>query len=109
MKRTLLIFFSILLLIPIHTSAQTSSKSKVLVLYSTEDNKITNNVQILNTQLGHFTKDITVKSLKEVKESTESSSYTYCLYRRKKRRFFYCSKTISRKLLRSHISFRTKC
>lgn len=80
MKRTLLIFFSILLLIPIHTSAQTSSKSKVLVLYSTEDNKITNNVQILNTQLGHFTKDITVKSLKEVKESTESSSYTHIVY-----------------------------
>lgn len=80
MKRTLLIFFSILLLIPIHTSAQTSSKSKVLVLYSTEDNKITNNVQILNTQLGHFTKDITVKSLKEIKESTESSSYTHIVY-----------------------------
>ncbi|EJQ75555.1 hypothetical protein IG7_00129 [Bacillus cereus HuA2-4] len=80
MKRTLLIFFSILLLIPIHTSAQTSSKSKVLVLYSTEDNKITNNVQILNTQLGHFTKGITVKSLKEIKESTESSSYTHIVY-----------------------------
>jgi uncharacterized protein YdaL len=80
MKRTLLIFFSILLLIPIHTSAQTTSKSKVLVLYSTEDNKITNNVQILNTQLGHFTKDITVKSLKEVKESTESPSYTHIVY-----------------------------
>ncbi|MGE6617982.1 DUF2334 domain-containing protein [Bacillus mycoides] len=68
------------MLIPIHTSAQTSSKSKVLVLYSTEDNKITNNVQILNTQLGHFTKDITVKSLKEIKESTESSSYTHIVY-----------------------------
>ncbi|RWS40209.1 DUF2334 domain-containing protein [Bacillus mycoides] len=80
MKRTLLIFFSILLLIPIHTSAQTSSKPKVLILYSTEDNKITNNVQILNTQLGHFTNDITVKSLNEVKESTESSPYTHIVY-----------------------------
>ena len=80
MKKFLLLFFSILLLIPIHTSAQTSSKSKVLILYSTEDNKITNNVQILNTQLGHFTNDITVKSLKEVKESTNSSSYTHIVY-----------------------------
>ncbi|MES5896169.1 DUF2334 domain-containing protein [Bacillus cereus group sp. RP43] len=80
MKRTLLIFFSILLLIPIHTSAQTSAKPKVLILYSTEDNKITNNVQILNTQLGYFTNDITVKSLKEMNETTNSSSYTHIVY-----------------------------
>ncbi|MGG0457915.1 DUF2334 domain-containing protein [Bacillus mycoides] len=80
MKKFLLLFFSILLLIPIHTSAQTSSKPKVLILYSTEDNKITNNVQILNTQLGHFTNDITVKSLKEVNETTNSSSYTHIVY-----------------------------
>lgn len=88
MKRTLLIFFSILLLIPIHTSAQTSSKPKVLILYSTEDNKITNNVQILNTQLGHFTNDITVKSLNEVKESTESSPYTHIVYIGEKKKIF---------------------
>ncbi|MBJ8055795.1 polysaccharide deacetylase family protein [Bacillus cereus] len=80
MKKFLLLFFSILLLIPIYTSAQTSSKPKVLILYSTEDNKITNNVQILNTQLGHFTNDITVKSLKEVNETTNSSSYTHIVY-----------------------------
>ncbi|MBE7123097.1 DUF2334 domain-containing protein [Bacillus cereus] len=80
MKKFLLLFFSILLLIPIHTSAQTSSKPKVLILYSTEDNKITNNVQILNTQLGHFTNDITVKSLKKVNETTNSSSYTHIVY-----------------------------
>lgn len=80
MKRCLTLLFSILLLIPTHTSAQTSSKPKVLVLYSTEDNKITNNVQILNTQLGHFTNDITTKSLKQVNEITNSSSYTHIVY-----------------------------
>ncbi|MFE6139260.1 DUF2334 domain-containing protein [Bacillus sp. NPDC057893] len=80
MKRTLLIFFGILLLIPIHTSAQTSSKPKVLVLYSTEDDKITNNVQILNTQLGHFTNNITVKNLKEISKITDSTSYTHIVY-----------------------------
>ncbi|MFB5253610.1 DUF2334 domain-containing protein [Bacillus mycoides] len=79
MKKFLLLF-SILLLIPIHISAQSSSKPKVLILYSTADNKITNNVQILNTQLGHFTNDITVKSLKEVNETTNSSSYTHIVY-----------------------------
>ncbi|PES23534.1 hypothetical protein CN493_29865, partial [Bacillus thuringiensis] len=61
---------------PIHTSAQTSPKPKVLVLYSTKDDKITNNIQILNTQLGHFTNDITTKSLKQANEITNSSSYT---------------------------------
>ena len=80
MKKLLLIFFSILLLFPIHISAQTSSKPKVLILYSTENNKITNNVQILNTQLGHFTNNITVKSLKEMNETTNSSSYTHIVY-----------------------------
>ncbi|WP_002151341.1 DUF2334 domain-containing protein [Bacillus cereus] len=80
MKKFLLLFFSILLLIPIHISAQTSSKPKVLILYSTEDNKITNNVQILNTQLGHFTNNITVKNLKEMNETTNSSSYTHIVY-----------------------------
>lgn len=88
MKKFLLLFFSILLLIPIHTSAQTSSKPKVLILYSTEDNKITNNVQILNTQLGHFTKDITVKSLNEVNETTNSSSYTHIVYIGEKKKIF---------------------
>jgi len=77
MKKCLILLFSILLLIPVHTSAQTSSKPKVLILYSTENNTVTNNVQILNTQLGHFTKDITVKSLKERNEITNSSSYTH--------------------------------
>ncbi|MEV5110723.1 DUF2334 domain-containing protein [Bacillus sp. LBA3-1-1.1] len=80
MKKCLILLFSILLLIPVHTSAQTSSKPKVLILYSTENNTVTNNVQILNTQLGHFTKDITVKSLKEINEITNSSSYTHIVY-----------------------------
>ncbi len=65
MKKCLTLLFSILLLIPTYTSAQTSSKPKVLVLYSTQDDKFSNNVQILNTQLGHFTNDITVKKLKK--------------------------------------------
>lgn len=80
MKKCLTLLLSILLLIPTHTSAQTSSKPKVLVLYSTEDDKITNNVQILNTQLGHFTNNITTKSLKQVNEITNSSSYTHIIY-----------------------------
>ncbi|MFT8225170.1 hypothetical protein, partial [Streptococcus agalactiae] len=65
MKKCIILLFSILLLMPIHISAQTSSKPKVLVLYSTKEDKITNNIQILNTQLGHFTNDITTKSLKK--------------------------------------------
>ncbi|MFB6649845.1 DUF2334 domain-containing protein, partial [Bacillus toyonensis] len=80
MKKCIILLFSILLLIPIHTSAQTSSKPKVLVLYSTQDDKITNNIQILNTQLGHFTNDITTKSLKKANEITNSSSYTHIVY-----------------------------
>ena len=80
MKKCILLLFSILLLIPIHTSAQTSSKPKVLVLYSTKDDQITNNIQILNTQLGHFTSDITTKSLKKANEITNSSSYTHIVY-----------------------------
>ncbi len=80
MKKCIILLFSILLLIPIHTSAQTSSKPKVLVLYSTKDDKITNNIQILNTQLGHFTNDITTKSLKKANEITNSSSYTHIVY-----------------------------
>ncbi|HDR6317792.1 TPA: polysaccharide deacetylase family protein [Bacillus thuringiensis] len=80
MKKCIILLFSVLLLIPIHTSAQTSSKPKVLVLYSTQDDKITNNIQILNTQLGHFTNDITTKSLKRANEITNSSSYTHIVY-----------------------------
>lgn len=80
MKKYILLLFSIVLLIPIHASAQTSSKPKVLVLYSTKDDQITNNIQILNTQLGHFTNDITTKSLKQVNEITNSSSYTHIVY-----------------------------
>ncbi|MEK4696767.1 polysaccharide deacetylase family protein [Bacillus sp. FSL M8-0063] len=80
MKKCIILLFSVLLLIPIHTSAQTPSKPKVLVLYSTQDDKITNNIQILNTQLGHFTNDITTKSLKRVNEITNSSSYTHIVY-----------------------------
>ncbi|EEK96835.1 hypothetical protein bcere0012_1900 [Bacillus cereus BDRD-ST24] len=72
--------FSILLLIPTYTSAQTSSKPKVLVLYSTQDDKFSNNVQILNTQLGHFTNDITVKNLKEATSINNVSSYTHIVY-----------------------------
>ncbi|KAA0761133.1 DUF2334 domain-containing protein [Bacillus sp. SH5-2] len=80
MKKYLLLLFSILLLIPIHASAQTSSKPKVLVLYSTKEDTVTNNIQILNTQLGHFTNDITVKSLKEATTTTNSSSFTHVVY-----------------------------
>lgn len=80
MNKCIILLFSILLLIPIHTSAQTASKPKVLVLYSTKDDKITSNIQILNTQLGHFTNDITTKSLKQVNEITNSSSYTHIVY-----------------------------
>ncbi|GAB6432816.1 polysaccharide deacetylase family protein [Bacillus luti] len=80
MKKYLLLLFSIVLLIPIHASAQTSSKPKVLVLYSTKEDTVTNNIQILNTQLGHFTNDITVKSLKEATSTTNSSSFTHVVY-----------------------------
>ncbi|GAB6607718.1 hypothetical protein C2L96_07755 [Bacillus cereus] len=80
MKKCIILLFSILLLIPIHISAQTSSKPKVLVLYSTKDDKITSNIQILNTQLGHFTNDITTKSLNKANELTHSSSYTHIVY-----------------------------
>ncbi|HDR4562700.1 DUF2334 domain-containing protein [Bacillus cereus] len=80
MKKYLLLLFSIVLLIPIHASAQTSSQPKVLVLYSTKEDTVTNNIQILNTQLGHFTNDITVKSLKEATTTTKSSSFTHVVY-----------------------------
>ncbi|MEC2466492.1 DUF2334 domain-containing protein, partial [Bacillus cereus] len=80
MKKCLTLLFSILLLIPTYTSAQTSSKPKVLVLYSTQDDKVSNNVQILNTQLGHFTNDITVKNLKEATSINNVSSYTHIVY-----------------------------
>ena len=80
MKKCLTLLFSILLLIPTYTSAQTSSKPKVLVLYSTQDDKFSNNVQILNTQLGHFTNDITVKNLKEATSINNVSSYTHIVY-----------------------------
>ncbi|MGX1461295.1 uncharacterized protein YdaL [Bacillus thuringiensis] len=80
MKKCLTLLFSILLLIPTYTSAQTSSKPKVLVLYSTQDDKVSNNVQILNTQLGHFTNDITVKNLKEATSINNASSYTHIVY-----------------------------
>ena len=89
MKKYLLLLFSIVLLIPIHASAQTSSKPKVLVLYSTKEDTVTNNIQILNTQLGHFTNDITVKSLKEATSTTNSSSFTHVVYIGEKRRIFY--------------------
>ncbi|PGZ75095.1 DUF2334 domain-containing protein [Bacillus sp. AFS029637] len=88
MKKYLLLLFSIVLLIPIHTSAQTSSKPKVLVLYSTKDDKVTNNIQILNTQLGHFTNDITVKNLKEATTTTDSSSFTHIVYSGEKKEEF---------------------
>ncbi|MGG4545878.1 hypothetical protein ABEV10_22845, partial [Bacillus velezensis] len=80
MKKCLTLLFSILLLIPTYTSAQTSSKPKVLVLYSTQDDKVSNNVQILNTQLGHFTNDITLKNLKEATSINNVSSYTHIVY-----------------------------
>ncbi|OPD54029.1 DUF2334 domain-containing protein [Bacillus anthracis] len=77
MKKFLLAFFSIVLILPIHTLAQTSSKPKVLIVYSTDSGQVTNNVQILDMQLGHFTDDITVKSLNKL---TTTVPYTHIVY-----------------------------
>ncbi|KFM99174.1 DUF2334 domain-containing protein [Bacillus clarus] len=80
MKKWLLLFFSILLLIPIHTSAQTKKTPHVLILYSSDNNQITNNIQIINIQIGHFTNNITVKSVKEMNKATNSPTYTHVVY-----------------------------
>lgn len=79
MKRKLLLFLTTLLLIPIRTSAQTTKKPKVLVLYSAENGQITNDIQILNTLIGHFTNDITIKNSKKANEVT-TPSYTHVIY-----------------------------
>lgn len=80
MKRALLLLLTILLLIPIHTSAQTTKKPKVLILYSTENGQVTNDIQILNSLVGHFTSDITLKSASRPSELSSQSSYTYVIY-----------------------------
>ncbi|HEK9102791.1 polysaccharide deacetylase family protein [Bacillus pfraonensis] len=85
MKRKLLIFLTILLLVPIHTSAQITKVPKVLVLYSTENGQVTNNIQILNTLLGHFTGDVTLKNANQSMEHIAQSSYTHVIYIGEKR------------------------
>ncbi|MGE6541167.1 DUF2334 domain-containing protein [Bacillus luti] len=80
MKRWLLLLFSLLLLIPVPISAQKNENPKVLILYSSNDDQITSDTQILNTQVGHFTNDITIKNLKQLAEITDKSSYTHVIY-----------------------------
>ena len=80
MKKWLLLLFSLLLLIPVPISAQKTEKSKVLILYSSNDDQITSDIQILNTQVGHFTNDITIKNIKQLSEVTDKSSYTHVIY-----------------------------
>lgn len=53
---------------------------KVLILYSSSDDQITSDTQILNTQVGHFTNNITIKSIKQLAEITDKSSYTHVIY-----------------------------
>ena len=60
MKKWLLLLFSLLLLIPVPISAQ-NENPEVLILYSSSDDQITSDTQILNTQVGHFTNNITIK------------------------------------------------
>ncbi|KEK22368.1 DUF2334 domain-containing protein [Bacillus gaemokensis] len=80
MKRKLLFFLTILLFIPIHTSAQTTKKPKVLILCSTENEQVTNEIQILNNLIGHFTNDVTIQHARNTKEITPSSSFTHIIY-----------------------------
>lgn len=80
MKKWLLLLFSLLLLIPIPISAQKNENPKVLILYSSIDNQITNDTQILNTQVGHFTNNITIKNIKQLAEITDKSLYTHVIY-----------------------------
>lgn len=80
MKKWLLLLFSLLLLIPVPISAQKNENPKVLILYSSNNNQITSDTQILNTQVGHFTNDITIKNLKQLAEITDKSSYTHIIY-----------------------------
>lgn len=80
MKKWLLLLFSLLLLIPVPISAQKNENPKVLILYSSNDDQITNDTQILNTQVGHFTNNITIKNIKQLAEITDKSSYTHVIY-----------------------------
>ncbi|MED0876213.1 polysaccharide deacetylase family protein [Bacillus mobilis] len=80
MKKWLLLLFSLLLLIPVPISAQQNENPKVLILYSSNDDQITNDTQILNTQVGHFTNNITIKSIRQLAEITDKSSYTHIIY-----------------------------
>ncbi|MGZ7149870.1 DUF2334 domain-containing protein [Bacillus sp. BC08] len=80
MKKWLLLLFSLLLLIPVPISAQKNENPKVLILYSSNDDQITSDTQIINTQVGHFTNDITIKNLKQLAEITDKSSYTHVIY-----------------------------
>ncbi|OON65251.1 hypothetical protein BU230_13815, partial [Klebsiella pneumoniae] len=79
MKKWLLLLFSLLLLIPVPISAQKNENPKVLILYSSSDDQITSDTQILNTQVGHFTNNITIKSIKQLAEITDKSSYTHVI------------------------------
>ncbi|MBY0596449.1 DUF2334 domain-containing protein [Bacillus bingmayongensis] len=88
MKGKLLLFLTILLLIPIHTSAQTTKKPKVLILHSTENGQVTNDIQILNNLLGHFTSDITLKNAAQPNELPTQSSYTHVIYIGEKKEHF---------------------
>ncbi|HDR7793632.1 TPA: polysaccharide deacetylase family protein [Bacillus luti] len=80
MKKSLLLLFSLLLLIPVPISAQTVEKSKTLILYSSNDDQITSDIQILDTEVGHFTNNITIKSIQQLAEITDISSYTHVIY-----------------------------
>ncbi|OOZ85314.1 DUF2334 domain-containing protein [Bacillus cereus] len=80
MKKWLLLLFSLLLLIPVPISAQKNENPKVLILYSSSDDQITSDTQILNTQVGHFTNNITIKNIKQLAEITDKSSYTHVIY-----------------------------
>lgn len=80
MKKWLLLLFSLLLLIPVPISAQKNANPKALILYSSNDDQITSDTQILNTQVGHFTNNITIKNIKQLAEITDKSSYTHIIY-----------------------------
>ncbi|MDA2384763.1 polysaccharide deacetylase family protein [Bacillus cereus] len=80
MKKWLLLLFSLLLLIPVPISAQKTEQPKTLILYSSNDDQITSDIQILNTQVGHFTNNITIKNIKQLAEITDKSSYTHVIY-----------------------------
>lgn len=69
---------------------------------------ITSDIQILNTQVGHFTNDITIKNIKQLSEVTDKSSYTHVIYMGEKQEEL---STEAKEFLESfpdHYSFRSK-